>query len=209
MTQNQHRGGGNSAPLFLILGGVAGVVVEFAINLVLSYTVKTSSLSVIYVLGGFEAVITGLVTGGVTLLGRPRHYGLAVAAGFVALIAGVIGDLLARPVIWILHDLPVNASTFTGYFTHQTVVSLLTNLLPIVAAAVLTAVGVSRNARTPAAVAPPPGYWNQSSSYGPPQPGPGMGAPPYAPPGPAAGGPPPQGWEPPMGPGGPPPPVQP
>jgi hypothetical protein len=200
--QQHPRGGSNTAPLFLFLGGVAGVGAEFVMNVVMSYTVKTSSLSVIYVLNGLEALVTGAVTGGAALLGRPRHYGLAVGAGFVALIAGIIGDLLSRPVIWLVHHLRIDASLFTGYFTDQTPASLLINLVPIVTAAGLTALGVSRMARTPA---PPQGFWNQAPPFGPGQPGPGM-APPYAPPGPAYGGPAPQGWQPPASPGGPPPP---
>src|SRR5262249_9416537 len=156
--------------------------------LVLSYTVKTSSQAVYYFLGGLQGLVIGVLIGGATILGRPRHYGLAAAAGLVALVAGIIGDLIARPVIWLLHDLPVNAPTFTDYSTPQTAIPLLLNLVPIAAAAGLTAIGVSRTARPAAAPVPPQGYWNQS--YGPPQPGPGMGAPPYAPPGPADGGPP-------------------
>jgi hypothetical protein len=202
---HQTRGGSTTAPLFLVLGGVVGVVAEFAINLVLSYTVKTSSQSVYYILGGLEGLVTGALVGGATIVGRPRHYGLAAVAGLVALVAAIIGDLLARPVFWFLHHLPVTASTFTDYFTHQTAISLVLNLVPIAAAAGLTAVGVSRTARPAAAPVPPQGYWNQPPPYGPAQPGPGMGAPPYAPPGPAAGGPAPQGWQPPAGPGGPPP----
>jgi hypothetical protein len=203
LVQQQTRGGSNTAPLFLILGGVAGVVAEFVINVVMSYTLKTNSLPVIYALSGLEALVIGAVIGGAAFLGRPRQYGLAAAAGFVALIAGVIGDLLSRPVIWILHHLPVDASTFTDYFTRQTPVSLLINLLPIVTAAGLTALGVSRAARTPV---PPQGFGNQPPPFGPVQPGPGVGVPPYAPPpGPAYGGPAPQGWQPPAGPGGPPP----
>lgn len=200
---HQTRGGSTTAPLFLVLGGVVGVVAEFAMNLVLSYTVKTSSQAVYYFLGGLQGLVIGALVGGATILGRPRHYGLAAVAGLVALIAGIIGDLIARPVIWLLHHLPVNASTFTDYFTLQTAGSLLLNLVPIAAAAVLTAVGVSRTTRTAAAPVPPQGYWNQPPPHGPAQPGPGMGAPPYAPPGP--GGPAPQGWQPPAGPGGPPP----
>ncbi|WP_433176660.1 hypothetical protein [Actinoallomurus sp. CA-150999] len=201
---HQTRGGSTTAPLFLVLGGVVGVVAEFAIDLVISYTVKTSSQSVYYFLGGLQGLLIGALIGGAAFLGRPRSYGLAAVAGLVALIAGIIGDLIARPVIWLLHDLPVNAHTFTDYFTHQTAISLLLNLVPIAAAAVLTAVGVSRTTRAPASPVPPQGYWNQPPPpYGPAQPGPGMGAPPYAPPGP--GGPAPQGWQPPAGPGGPPP----
>ncbi|MCO6004439.1 hypothetical protein NE236_05535 [Actinoallomurus purpureus] len=212
MMQQQYRGGSNAAPLFLILGGVVGVVAEAAMDVAISSTVKSSHLSVYYVLGGLQGLVIGVMVGGAALLGRARHYGLAAVAGPVALVAAIIGDLLSRPVVWSILHLPLNATMFTSYFTGQTVISLLLNLVPIATAAGLTAVGVSRTMRTLTAAIPPQGPWNQPPPYGPPQPTPGMGAPPYAPPGPPAGGPPPQGWQPPAGPGGPPPshpPVQP
>jgi hypothetical protein len=206
--QQQYRGGSNAAPLFLILGGVVGVVAEFALDIAISSTVKSSHLSVYYVLGGLQGLVIGVMVGGAALLGRARHYGLAVVAGPVALVAAIIGDLLSRPVVWSILHLPMNATMFTSYFTGQTVVSLLLNLVPIATAVGLTAVGVSRTMRTPAAPIPPQGPWNQPPPYGPPQPASGMGALP----GPPVGGPAPQGWQPPAGPGGPPPshpPVQP
>lgn len=180
--QNQRRSGSDSAPIFLLLGGIVAVVVEFLIDVLLSYTVKTTSMSVIYALGALEGLVTGGVVGGAAFLGRARHYGVAAVAGIVALIAGFIGDEAARLVIALLHNWPIAASTFTTYFTSETATWWALNVVPIVAAAGVSALSVLKAGRAPTPNAPPSAAWSPQPPFGTTYPGPGAGPGPYPPP---------------------------
>lgn len=186
MVQNQRRGGNGSAIVMLIVGGIAGAVVEFVQNVILFYVLPNTSRTGGYVVDAIEGLVTGAVIGGAVLLGRPRNHGIAAATGAVAFLAGAIGDEASRLVLAVIHDWLVSTAMFTGYFTQHTPTWWAIDLIPILVAAGLAALGVSKNARTP--LAPPPGTpgpWGPQASFGGP-PHPGM---PYPTPGQAPYGP--------------------
>jgi hypothetical protein len=197
VVQNQRRGGSGPVVVMLIVGGIAGVVVELLQNIALSYALPDVGVTADYVVGVIEGLVTGAVVGGAVLLGRPRNYGIAAAAGVVTYLAGAVGDEASRLVLGVLHDWPISSATFTSYFTHRALAWRAIDLVPVLVAAGLAALGASKNARTP--LAPPPGPWGPQAPFGGP---PHLGAP-YPAPGQAAQGPGMPGGRPPQGAGGP------
>jgi hypothetical protein len=218
--QNPPRRAPNPAAI-VILGFVVGIVAEFAMDMVVFYGVKPTSLGEVDAISVVISILLGTIVGGVTFLGRPHHYGVTAIVAASALVAGIIGDEVATAVYFKLHHLPVRAELFTSYFTHARASFWIGNLLLIAAAAGLTALRVNRVSAQdgrgmpqqpwPAQQMPPGGPWGAPPPYGPqgqapygPPPGqaphgsPPHGSPPY--------GPPPGPYGPPQGPYGPPPP---
>jgi hypothetical protein len=189
--QNPPRRAPNLAAI-LILGFVVGLVAEFAMDMVIFYGVKPSSLGEADAISVVISILLGAIVGGVVFLGRPRHYGVTAIVAASALVAGIIGDEVATAVFFKLHHLPVRAELFTGYFTHARASFWIGNVLLIAAAAGLTALRVNRvRAREggmpqqswPAPQAPPAGPWSAQAPYGP------QGQAPYGPQGQAPYGP--------------------
>jgi hypothetical protein len=207
----------------VILGFVVGIVAEFAMDMVVFYGVKPTSLGQADAISVVISILLGAIVGGVMFLSRPHHYGVMALVAASAFVAGVIGDEVATAVFFKLHHLPVHAELFTGYFTHARASFWIGNLLLLAAAAGLTALRVSR-VRTregrgmpqqPWPAPQPAGPWGAQAPYGPqgqpPYGPPGQppygpqGQAPYGPPGQAPSGPPPGPYGPPQGPYGPPP----
>jgi hypothetical protein len=182
----------NGAALVL-LGFFAGAVIEFALNLILDYTVKNPSLSTIDAISVVMGLAIGAVVGGLMLAGRSRSWGVVAAVAVSVFVAVTIADELALFVFFKLKHLPVGTELITGYFTHSRASLWIGDALSVALAAGLTAFRVARvRARQPgAAAAMPPQYWGQ-------QPGQQWGTPPSGPYGPG-----PYGNTPPPGPYGP------
>jgi hypothetical protein len=193
----------NLAPI-VILGFVVGIAAEFAMDMVVFYGVKPTSLGQADAISVVISILLGAIVGGAMFLSRPRHYGVMAIVAASAFVAGIIGDEVATAVFFKLHHLPVHAELFTGYFTHARASFWIGNLLLIAAAAGLTALRVSRvRAREgrgmpqqPWPAQQPAGPWGAQAPYGP------QGQAPYGPQGQAPYGP--QG-QPPYGPQGQPP----
>ncbi|GAB2863522.1 hypothetical protein GCM10027176_76750 [Actinoallomurus bryophytorum] len=221
MIQNPPRRAPNLAAI-LILGFVVATVAEFAMDLIVFYGVKPSSLGEADAITVVLSILLGAIAGGAVFLGRPRHYGVTAIVAASALVAGIIGDEVATAVFFKLHHLPVRAQLFVDYFTHARASFWIGNLLLVATAAGLTALRVNRvRARDGGGVprqpwAGPAGPWGAQAPYGPQGQAPygPQGRPPYGPQGQAPYGPegrppygpPPGPYGPPQGPYGPPPP---
>ncbi len=178
VVQHQRRGGNGPAVVMLIVGGIAGAIVELVMNIVLSYVLPNTSMRASYVVDVIEGLVTGAVVGGAVLLGRPRSYGIAAAAGVVTFLAGSVGDESARFVLAVIHDWLISAATFTSYFTQRTPIWWSIDLIPVLVAAGLVALGVSKNVRT--SLAPPMGPQGPQAPFGgPPHPGAPYSGPPH------------------------------
>jgi riboflavin transporter FmnP len=197
--QNPPRRPSNVAPV-VVLGFFAGLVAEFAIDLVIDFALTLHSLGQADAVGFAVSLVLGVLVGGVMYLGRPRHYGVTAVVGASAVVSGIVADELATPVYFAIRHLPFGTRFFTAYFTNARPIFWIGNLACFAVAAGLTALRV-RGVRAaegvpPGAGAPPPGPW---------APGPPGG--PYSQPPQAPYGPPPQPpyGPPPQGPYGPPP----
>jgi hypothetical protein len=192
--QSPPRRPSNAAAL-VILGFVVSGAAVFAIDLVLDFANVVHSLGQADVVSVCVSLFQGALVGGIMCLGRPRHFGVAAAAGLSAFVAGVIADEVSLVIYFTVKHLPEPAKLITGYFTHARPVFWIGNLLCVALAAGLTALRVARVR----AAEPPPGA--PARPFGPPPYGPpAYGPPPYGPPAPPQGPPPPGPPAPPSGP---------
>lgn len=214
MIQSPPRRPSNVAPV-VILGFFAGLIAEFAVDLVLDFALTLHSLGQLDAISFVVSLALGALVGGVMFLSRPRHYGVTAVVGASVVVSGIIADELATPVYFTIRHLPLGLSVFTGYFTHARPMFWIGNLACFAVAAGLTALRVLRIRATegtpPGAGAPPSVPWAPgppAGPYGPPPQAP-YGPPPQTPYGQpqASYGPPPQGpyAPPPQPPYGPPP----
>jgi hypothetical protein len=161
----------------VFLAFVAGFVAELAMDLFVDYVLKPTSQSQVNAIYTVFSIVLGAIVGGAMLLGRPRHYGLAVVAGLAAVVAGIIGDEVATLIYVLVEDLPLRASTFTRYFKDPRPIFWISNGISFAVATGLTALRVLRVR----AAAPQQQQW--APPYGPVSPprgpGPSYGQPPY------------------------------
>lgn len=198
--QSPPRRPSNAAAL-VVLGFVVSGAAVFAIDLVLDFGNLVHSLGEADAVSVCVSLFQGALVGGIMCLGRPRHFGAAVAAGISSFVAGVIADEVSLVLYFTVRHYPVRAGLITGYFTNARPVFWIANLLCVAVAAGLTALRVARvRAAEPPAGAPPRPFGPAPygpPAYGPPAYGPPQGPPPYGPP----QGPPPSGpYGPPPGP---------
>ena len=169
MIQSPPRRPPSAAPV-VIIGFLAGLVAEFVIDLVLDYTLTLTSLAATDAVGLAVSIVLGALVGGVTFLGRPRHYGVAAIVAGSAVVSGIIADEIATPVYFTLRHFPVEPSLLTNYFTHARPMFWIANLVCAAVAAGLTALRV-RLVRAAAVPPPgtgtPPGPWTPAEGRGP------------------------------------------
>jgi hypothetical protein len=147
----------------LVLGFIATAFFDFALvvaidRLELRFGVAVSTLI---------SLVIGAVFGGLMFTGRPRHFGLAAAAGVCALVAATIGDILGISVVFVLHNLPLRAEMFS-FFTTTDLWVQVNRLATVVAAAALTTLRIVSLRTGERRVAPP--WGPPQAPYGPAQP---------------------------------------